>query len=56
MAPERLMGGSLRKPSDVYSFGMVIYEAIVEFRVATSQSKLISNLGLYQRGSTRTHH
>ena len=26
MAPERLSGGALRKPCDVYAFGMVIYE------------------------------
>ncbi|KZP31913.1 kinase-like protein [Athelia psychrophila] len=26
MAPERLLGRSLRKPSDIYSFGMTIYE------------------------------
>jgi serine/threonine protein kinase len=28
MAPERLTGGTLRKPCDVYAFGMVIYEVI----------------------------
>lgn len=26
MAPERLKGGSVKKPSDIYAFGMVIYE------------------------------
>ena len=26
MAPERLKGGTLRKPCDMYAFGMVIYE------------------------------
>jgi serine/threonine protein kinase len=26
MAPERLNGGALRKPCDIYAFGMVIYE------------------------------
>jgi serine/threonine protein kinase len=26
MAPERLIGGSLKKPSDIYAFGMTIYE------------------------------
>jgi serine/threonine protein kinase len=26
MAPERLKGGSVRKLSDIYAFGMVIYE------------------------------
>ena len=28
MAPERLKGGSLRKPCDVYAFGMVIFEVM----------------------------
>jgi serine/threonine protein kinase len=26
MAPERLLGGKLRKPSDIYALGMTIYE------------------------------
>lgn len=26
MAPERLEGGSLRKPSDIYAFGMTLFE------------------------------
>jgi serine/threonine protein kinase len=26
MAPERLMGGALRKPCDIYSFGMTLHE------------------------------
>ena len=26
MAPELLLGGSLKKPSDIYAFGMTIYE------------------------------
>jgi serine/threonine protein kinase len=26
MAPERLKGGSLKKPCDIYAFGMLIYE------------------------------
>jgi serine/threonine protein kinase len=26
MAPERLLGDSLRKPIDIYAFGMTIYE------------------------------
>jgi serine/threonine protein kinase len=29
MAPERLKGGSLRKPCDVYAFGMLIYEVCI---------------------------
>ena len=31
MAPERLRGGSLRKPSDIYSFGMTLYEVGVAY-------------------------
>ena len=26
MAPERLLGGSLCKPSDIYAFGMTVFE------------------------------
>jgi len=26
MAPERLLGGPLREPGDIYSFGLTIYE------------------------------
>ena len=26
MPPERLLGGSLKRPCDIYSFGMTIYE------------------------------
>jgi serine/threonine protein kinase len=26
MAPERLKGGSIKKPADIYAFGMVVYE------------------------------
>jgi serine/threonine protein kinase len=26
MAPERIVGGSLKPPSDIYAFGMTIYE------------------------------
>lgn len=26
MAPERLLGGSLKKPCDMYAFGMTLYE------------------------------
>ena len=26
MAPERLMGGALKKPCDIYAFGMTVYE------------------------------
>jgi serine/threonine protein kinase len=36
MAPELLLGGSLKKPSDIYAFGMTIYE--VSFICLTSHS------------------
>jgi serine/threonine protein kinase len=29
MAPELLLGGSLRKPCDVYAFGMTLYEVSI---------------------------
>lgn len=31
MAPERLSGGLLKKPSDIYAFGMVVYEVNLTF-------------------------
>lgn len=34
MAPERLMGKSLRKPSDIYSFGITSYEVILSVTLA----------------------
>ena len=34
MAPELLLGGSLRKPSDIYAFGMTIYEVVYLHNVA----------------------
>jgi serine/threonine protein kinase len=30
MAPERLIGGALNKPCDIYSFGMTAYEVILK--------------------------
>lgn len=36
MAPERLTGGSLRKPSDIYAFGMTLFEVRLEFLVLLS--------------------
>jgi len=29
MAPERLMGRSLKPPADIYAFGMTVYEVSV---------------------------
>lgn len=31
MSPERLLGGNLRKPVDIYAFGMSIYEVRIYF-------------------------
>jgi serine/threonine protein kinase len=31
MAPERLMGRSLKLPADIYAFGMTIYEVSVPY-------------------------
>jgi serine/threonine protein kinase len=40
MSPERLKGGLVRKPSDIYAFGMVIYEV----NSSVSGQKVISNI------------
>ena len=29
MAPERLMGSSLKRPCDIYAFGMIVYEVSI---------------------------
>lgn len=42
MSPERLLGGLPRKPSDIYAFGMTIYE------VRSSSFKLVWTLITYQ--------
>jgi serine/threonine protein kinase len=36
MAPELLLGGSLKKPSDIYAFGMTIYEVRFVFMTLDS--------------------
>jgi serine/threonine protein kinase len=33
MAPERLLGGSLKKPCDIYAFAMTLYEVIIHLRL-----------------------
>jgi serine/threonine protein kinase len=33
MAPELLLGGSLKKPCDIYAFGMTMYEVSFSFRL-----------------------
>ena len=43
MAPERLAGKPLRKPCDIYSFGITIYEVILIFGEEMSTTGLSSN-------------
>jgi serine/threonine protein kinase len=38
MAPERLLGGSLRKPCDIYAFGMTLHEVSAYCIVPTAAS------------------
>jgi serine/threonine protein kinase len=40
MAPERLLSGSMRKPYDIYSFGMTIYEVWSMFSHFISNPKM----------------
>lgn len=42
MAPERLMGKPLRKPSDIYSFGLTTYE--VGYHNSSEQSPRIIHI------------
>lgn len=37
MSPELLLGGGLRKSSDIYAFGMVIYEVILMSNVVIAE-------------------
>ncbi|KZP16079.1 kinase-like protein, partial [Athelia psychrophila] len=51
MAPERLLGGSLRKPSDIYSFGMTMYEIFMDetplfYVLPTSITELVARENL----------
>ena len=41
MAPELLPGGPLKKPCDIYAFGMTIYE-VISFIIALQMSKVES--------------
>lgn len=41
MAPELLLGGSLKKPCDIYAFGMTIYE-VSPLIIALQMSKVES--------------
>ena len=38
MAPERLLGGSLRKPCDIYAFGMTLHEVSAHCMVPAAAS------------------
>lgn len=53
MAPERLIGGSLQKPSHIYTFGMTIFKVrLCLFQVSV---KSHSMLDLHQRNSSRSY-
>jgi serine/threonine protein kinase len=41
MAPERLLGGSLKQPCDIYAFGMTLYEVSVYYIIHNSAVTLI---------------
>ena len=45
MAPERLRGGSLKGPSDIYSFGMILGK--VSAGMCLSSMRPINVMGLY---------
>ena len=36
MAPERLRGGALKEPSDIYSFGMTLHEVSADYAVCSA--------------------
>jgi serine/threonine protein kinase len=40
MAPERLLGGSLKKPCDIYAFAMTLYEVSTS-RIARKMSLIL---------------
>lgn len=41
MSPERLLGGLPRKPSDIYAFGMTIYEVNIYLQDPSRSSGLM---------------
>jgi serine/threonine protein kinase len=56
MAPERLMGKKLRKPCDIYSFGITSYEVILILgRISRTSQNLITPTDLCRRDSIRLY-
>ena len=52
MAPERLLGGSLRKPCDIYAFGMTLHEVSADCIVP----KFAGLIQLNSRSLQMKHH
>jgi serine/threonine protein kinase len=42
MAPEQLLGKSLKPPCDMYAFGMTVYEVCLDFIVIVSQTLILN--------------
>jgi serine/threonine protein kinase len=55
MAPELLTRGSLKKPCDVYSFGMTIYEVSFLFLSSRRPYTMMTHLDIRQRDSLRPY-
>jgi WD40 repeat protein len=47
MAPERLMGGALKKPCDIYAFGMTMYEVSTCYLLLTVVNPMQLNRQIY---------
>ena len=50
MAPERLLGGSLKKPCDIYALGMTLYEVISNYESAYYGPECLADL--HKRNTT----
>jgi serine/threonine protein kinase len=55
MAPELLTRGSLKKPCDIYAFGMTIYEVRFFFISSCRAYTMITDLDIRQRHSSSPH-
>jgi serine/threonine protein kinase len=55
MAPELLTRGSLKKPCDIYAFGMTIYEVRFMFIPPCKIYTMMTDLDIRQRRSSRPH-
>lgn len=57
MSPEVLLGGIARMPSDIYSFGMTIYEAReIPYNIIDILKMLITDIAdIYGHYTTRQH-